>query len=100
MRKLLFATAILLLAATPALAASACPTFPEGTAAQNLKDQTAVMLCEQQALAAATAQKQQNLDIQSDLQQQQLDFDEQLKLQQTFSAAQSAAIPSSSLPPY
>jgi hypothetical protein len=75
-----------LLAVTLALAASPafayCPAIPDGPASHYTENQRALMLCQQQELAAAAAQRSRELQYQSDVLGLQIQLEQQLKLQQ------------------
>jgi hypothetical protein len=91
LRPLLIA-AVLLLAASPALAY--CPTPPATEdGAENLANQRELMLCEAAQLHDQTALKSQQLQFQADLQAQQQNFELELKMQQTFAAAATPVVP-------
>jgi hypothetical protein len=89
MRQLLLAAVLVLTASGGAFAY--CPVLPSDQTAGSIEDQEAVMLCQQQALAAATADRERELQQQGALQAQQQQFEFEQRMQQTFSAAQGAA---------
>lgn len=82
MRPIILAT-VLALAASPAFAY--CPSFPDSEASHYTEYQRALMLCQQQELAAATAQRARELQYQSDMLSLQIQLQQQLKLQQQLS---------------
>ena len=85
MRPLLF-TAVLCLAATPALAY--CPSIPDDATTGYVGNQTQLTLCRANELHDRTALKAQELHFQADLQAQTKMLELQFKLQQTYAAAQ------------
>ncbi len=91
MRPFLIA-AILAALATPAFAAE-CTLLPDDSSTGNVANQTAYMLCEQQALSDATALRNQQLALEAELHQQQIALEAELKLQQQLQAAQAALAP-------
>jgi hypothetical protein len=85
MRKLLLA-AVLILAATPALAV--CPVIPDDESTHNIQNQTRLTLCRQAEVNALAARKSQELQLQADLFAQMQNFELELRMQQMFAATQ------------
>jgi hypothetical protein len=91
MRTLLLTFAFIA-AATPAFA-TCVAVKPTGDRATDLANEQALTLCLAAELHARTAQQAQQLQFQADLQAQSNNLQQDFRMQQTFSAAGSAANP-------
>ena len=65
MRQLLLAA---LIAASPAAAFAACPTYTDDAASHNIQNQTALALCQQAELGETVRRQAQQLKFEADLQ--------------------------------
>lgn len=91
MRPLLFAIAMTFATSTGALAF--CPAFPDDGTTHYVENQTALMLCQQAELAAATATANRLVELQASLAAAQL---AQLELQRKL--AESFALDATTMP--
>ena len=97
--KRLLLIVVLALAPTAALAVS-CPNIPDDTSTHNIDNETALTLCEAQALHDSTANKAQQLQYQSDLQDATKNLELELKMQQTMNNAATPPVVLPSMPSF
>ena len=93
--------AVLAFAPTAALAAS-CPNLPDDTSTHNIDNDTALTLCEAQALHDDTAQKSRQLQYQSDLAAATKTLELEFRMQQAFDNAATPPVvfPNRAIPTY
>ena len=84
MRPLVLA-ACLALAATPALAYCP-PPLAVGSVPEQISDQTAALICQQNELREYSSAQSRQLELDAQLRQQQIMLEQQLKLQQQLNA--------------